>query len=279
MSDTITPGSLPARVLAHMLNSRTESAPDELAAELEANAIEVRHALGSLRRMGKVLQRLEDGKAVYRLPDAAHMRIPGSSLQVIPSPLELRGEPKPGKRAKAAAAPTTPKEPPMTDKPPVKPGTDRARMLELVTQEPGLTGRDIAKRLGLEQKLVTLQLQQLKERGLIVHANGKKPFEWKAADGKRADASTPKAEKAPRAKPRRAKPAAKAKNLAEIGAATTKGKAPKAVRLGGAIEAPALAIDADGIVAIEDVKLSPKGIQSLVAFLEKTQHVWQGAAA
>lgn len=278
MTDILTPGSLPARVLAHMLTTRTESAPDELAAELDADPGEVRQSLGTLRRLGKVLQRLEDHKAVYRLPDAAHMRIAGSALQAIPSPLELRRDTKTARREPPAAEPITPKEPPMTDKPPVKPGTDRAKILALITAEPGISNELIAERMGIALAKAQAQVQQLQHKKLIQKASATKPYTWKAAGV--AHVSTPKPENKPRAAPRIAKPAAKPKNLAALGAPTkAPSKAAKPVRLGSAIENPALAIDADGIVAIEDVKLSPKGIQSLVAFLEKTQHVWQRLGA
>ena len=287
MTDMLTPGSLPARVLAHMLASRVEQSADEIAEELKADASEVRQGLFKLRELGKVLRREEDGHPVYRLPDAAHMRIPGSALQAIPSPLELRQDTKP---AKVRAAPTPkvkpPKEPPMTAKPPVKPGTDRARMLELIAKRPGLTGREIARALNLDQGKTTLQLQQMKERGLIEHLNGKKPFEWKAK-AERADASTPAEPKPARAKPRRAKSASKvgttepskvkpakaSRKLHELGIPIAK---PAAV---DAIDDPVLAIDADGVMAIESVKLSPTGIRRAVEFLEKTQHVWQGVQA
>ena len=277
MNDMLTPGSLPSKVVAHMLVSRGEFSPAEMAEAISEDESAVRAALGSLHELGKVVRRAEAGTLLYKLEDPAGMRVPGSARPPV-SPLELRREPaatkpepnrKPAPRKeKAADAPATP--------PWVKPGTERAQIYDWVKRNPGSTYKQVAAGLDLDAGRVQSQLAQLRNRGLLT-SDGKgragEAFVWHAAGAPRADVSTTKPEKKPRATPRRAKTGAPPK-LHDLGSKT------RPPQLGDrGIEEPALAIDQNGIVVIETVRLSPRGIRQVVNFLELTQHVWQGALA
>ena len=277
MNDMLTPGSLPSKVVAHMLVSRGEFSPAEMAEAISEDESAVRAALGSLTELGKVVRRAEAGTLLYKLEDPAGMRVPGSARPPV-SPLELRREPaatksepnrKPApKKEKAADAPATP--------PWVKPGTERAQIYDWVKRNPGSTYKQVAAGLDLDAGRVQSQLAQLRNRGLLT-SDGKgragEAFVWHAAGAPRADVSTPAeaAPKKPRAPARRAKPERDTR-LHDLGAASPAPAAPDH------LEAPALAIDADGVVAIETIKLSPRGIECLVAFLEASQLLWRRAA-
>lgn len=294
MTAQLEAGSLPARLLAHMLQSRAECTVDEASRELSVEASEARGAFVKLAEMGKVTKRLEEGKALYKLPDAANMRIPGSA-----SPLELRrevakaaeakgdNEPEPEPVAKddrkaAPASPRKPKgpaEPAKAEKPATKAGTLRSQILEIVKATPGLDSLQIAERVGLTPKVAQAHIAQLQQRRLIEKSNGARPFQWRLVT--RADVSTiafkkaeePAAPKKPRAGGRRPR---KLHELGVTGPHEIYAHQPTA---NGAVDQPALAIDASGVVAIEQLRLSPRGILSLIGFLEKTQYVWKGAAA
>lgn len=264
-----------------MLQTRAECTPDEASRELAVELPDVRSAFARLSQLGKVTKRLEEGKAVYKLPEAANMRIPGSAA----SPLEMRKgtadqsvrargvdlaaslEAKAPKAATATLPAEKPERKPRKGAPPGKPSAERAAVLETVKKHPASTANQIAEMTGLDAKTVHNMLQRLTTAGEVTRTQNKRPHGWltveEAAKGLQTSAAIvkPKAGRKP------------GRKLHDLGAAS-----PAPAVLDG-LENPALAIDAAGVVAIETVKLSPRGIANLVGFLEKTQHVWKGALA
>lgn len=258
----LAPGSLAARILDHMRVAGGEFEAGELAEALQVDVSEVRAAAGTLRKLAKVLVRVEDGHPLYKLPEHSGSRIPGSAAQVI------------GERRKAAEKPVEtplqqPTEAPMP-KLPTKATVTLDLVLAAVRETPGLTCDAVAKRLGNVELAgrVSTALSKLAAKGLVQRANAKRPYCFLAIDApaekpakaERKAATAPKASPKPERKP----------NLAAYGATA---QPPATAGL------MAFAIDHAGTVAIGAERLPRDEVQRLVDFLTKSQHLWQGAQA
>lgn len=254
----LAPGSLAARILDHMRVAGGEFEAGELAEALRVDLSEVRAAAGTLRKLAKVLVRVEDGHPLYKLPEHSGSRIPGSAAQVI------------GERRRASTPPVEtplqqPTEAPMP-KTPTKATVTIDLVLAAVRETPGLTCQGIANRLGNVELAgrVSTALSKLAAKGLVQRANAKRPYCFRAIDApseKPAKAATaPKASPKPERKP----------NLAAYGATA---RPPASAGL------VAFAIDHAGTVAIGAERLPRDEVQRLVDFLTKAQHLWQRAQA
>ena len=61
---------------------------------------------------------------------------------------------------------------------------DESRILELLTENPSCTYQDIASRLGVGRKFVSVQIKRLKEKGIIERIGSDKTGYWKITERK-----------------------------------------------------------------------------------------------
>ena len=159
-----------------------ELEPGELAEALQVDVSEVRAAAGTLRKLAKVLVRVEDGHLLYKLPEHSGSRIPGSAAQVIGERRKAAEKPVVTK-PETAATPQSMTEAPMP-KTTTKATVTRDQVLALVRETPGLTCDSIAKRLGdveLAGRVSTV-LSKLASQGLVQRASTKRPYCYSAID-------------------------------------------------------------------------------------------------
>jgi pimeloyl-ACP methyl ester carboxylesterase/DNA-binding CsgD family transcriptional regulator len=155
-----------AEIKSHFSRVQREAAPAQLAAELLAQCYQTRvhHLLSRVVAPTLVLHRRDDRAIPYRLgrelaagipgarlvslPGRSHFPYAGDSAPVIRAILEFLGEP--------AAAPARPGRPP---------GPLTARQLQVAALvADGLTNRQIAQRLGIEERSAEGHLERIRQR-------------------------------------------------------------------------------------------------------------------
>lgn len=275
VDNDLVPGSLPARVLEHMHVARGEFDVDELAEALQVDPLEVRNAIGSLRKAFKVTARLESGKPLYRAAGTSPETIPGSSLQVIgsrPTPAERRAPaPPPEPRA-------TPKDEPMKRQygpAPTRPALKEKVLAFLVKHRGGHTRDAVIAGTGVTRSQARIALKELAQDGAIERHGATSNALWQLPGKKDGAGATADSTAKPRKAARRAPRSPANPNLAHYGKASPRAKAGRKPGGDGKIK---LAIDAEGNVAIEELRLAPVQVAQLVDFLTKAQHLWQGAS-
>jgi hypothetical protein len=293
VSDTdtgIVPGSLVGRILDHMRVAGGEFEAGELAEALQVDLGEVRKAAGALRKLCKVIVRIEEGTPLYRLPEMQGTRIPGSAWRPLGAKARERAEPEPEADADADGEPPTETKP-ETPMPKTKHTAETEKALTrddvlgaLRESSHDPTAREIAEKLHADPGRVSTALSKAMTLGLVKRLGDARPFRFTLAGEK--------------AKPE--KPATKSKPVQLPPVESTAGtdvKPGDALVLrtpvsGAVLAAPAatgdegfdFAISSDRMLAIkprdggEAVKMAAPDIEGLIDFLTRTQHVWRPQA-
>ncbi len=268
MTDALTPGSLAARILDHMRLARGEFEAGELAETLQTDLAETRKALQTLRAGHHATMRNEDGHPLYRASGTEPETIPGSAMKII-------GEKKAtGHETKAAPPETKPgipdTEPPMAKPKPkhnahlmTRPRHQEQVLAFLKARPGGHTRASVISGVGLTVAQVRVALKALASEGKVGRQGNTSNSVWHLPGEKVTTAPKGPANRAS-ATPPGMKP-----NLAYYGA--PRKDVPATPRV-------SFAIDERGTVAIDTLRLPAAEIPRLVAFLEKTQHVWKAAA-